>query len=195
MPSAGNHLYNKLRQRAESYGITVGEAPLGKDTAGKFDGPSITINSDNDPAERVFFLAHSVGSIARWALATEQAAAVYRELRQAKQRKEAEPERFERALDGFGSFEEIASEHAVWLLADVGGADAVAPYTAFARADLAAMIEFHRTGTAPQWSAFFARWREKVARGEITVRPYQPRPIPPFRPVKIDTQEIVQNKE
>jgi hypothetical protein len=187
-------LYGRLCQRAQSYGITVTEAPLGKDKAGQFNGPSITINTDNKPEERAYFLAHSVGSIARWSLATEASGAIYGELRQAKKHKREEPERFERALEGFRAFEESTSEHAVWLLADLGCSHAVPPYTAFARADLDAMLEFHRTGTAPVWGEFFSRWKQEVARGEKTVRPYQPRPIPPFHPVKIETQEIVQEK-
>lgn len=195
MASDVHELYRRLRQRAESYGIKVGDSPLGKDKAGKFDGPTITINSDNDPEEGAFFLAHSIGSVARWALATKESGAIYAELREAKRHKRNQPERFERALEGFCVFEETTSEHAVWLIADLGFADAVAPYTAFARADLDAMLEFHRTGTAPVWSDFFPRWKERVARGQVVIRPYQPRPIPPFKPVKIETQEIVQEKE
>lgn len=188
-------LYRQLWKRAETYGIKVSEARLGKDKAGKFDGPSITINSDNNPQERAFFLAHSIGSVARWSLAPENSAAVYTELRQAKKHKEQDSDRFERALTGFRAFEEETSEHAVWLLNDLGFAEAVEPYTEFARADLDAMLEFHRTGTAPVWSEFFPAWKADVAKGRIVVKPYRPRPIPSFRPVKIETQEIVQEKD
>ena len=51
------------------------------------------------------------------------------------------------------------------------------------------------TGKAPPWGEFFARWKAKVARGEMGVRPYRPRPIPPFRPVKIRNQEVVQETD
>jgi hypothetical protein len=190
-----DRLYRGLWQRAESYGVSVGEASLSKDKAGQFDGLSITINSDNKPEECAFFLAHSLGSVARWALASEASRAIYTELRQAKEDKQGAPDRFARALAAFCAFEETTSEHAVWLLADLDFAEAVGFYTLFARADLEAMVIFHRTGSVPSWASFFARWKKKAARGEWVVSPYRPRPIPPFRPVKIETQEIVQKKE
>lgn len=188
-------LYGSLRKRAEAYGIAVGEKPLGGDEAGKFDGLSITINTDTDAAEQPFFLAHSIGSIVRWSLAHHESASIYAELRRAKKTRDQDPGRFEKALAGFCAFEEAASQHAVWLLGAVGRGDAVAPYTTFARADLDAILEFHRTGTAPHWSRFFARWKQRQARGEVVARPYQPQAIPPFRPSKIETQEIVQEKD
>jgi hypothetical protein len=45
------------------------------------------------------------------------------------------------------------------------------------------------------WNEFFPRWKKEVAQGRKRVHPYEPRPIPPFRPVKIEMQEIVQEKQ
>jgi hypothetical protein len=188
-------LYSELCRRARAYGIEVREKQLEKDKAGEFDGPTVTINIDNNAAERALFLAHSIGSVARWSLAAAESAAVYAELRAAKKSRQQDGERFERALAGFCAFEEMTSEHAVWLLADLDFPAAIAPYTEFARADLDAMVAFHRTGEAPIWREFFAHWKQQVAAHKMMVRPYQPRPIPPFRPVRIEAQEIVQEKQ
>ncbi len=188
-------LYRALSQRADEYGIVVGQAHLPKDEAGRFDGLSITINRGNSADQQAFYLAHSIGSIVRWATANEASRATYAELRQAKKHKDQDPNRFERALAGFSAFEEAASEHAVWLIEDLRFAEAVPNYTRFARADLDAMLEFHRTGKAPTWDEFFPRWQAEAARNPAMARPYRPSVIPPFRPVKIETQEIVQEKD
>lgn len=195
MPPDPRELYLALSERATGYGIAVSAAPLGEDEAGEFDGPTITINSDNPTEEQTFFLAHSISSVVRWSVATEESRVIYAELRDAKKHRRRDPKRFEKALDGFCRFEEIASEYAVWLLEDVDSADAVAPYTVFARADLESVLQFHRTGVAPPWREFFARWRDDVTRGAVVIHPYQRRPIPSFQPVKIEKQEIVQEKQ
>ena len=57
------------------------------------------------------------------------------------------------------------------------------------------MLIFHRTGEAPVWKDFFARWNEDVRSGARTVPPFPPRPIPPFQPAKIPKQEIVQEDD
>lgn len=187
--------YRTLCARAATYRINVEEASLGDDKAGEFDGPTITINSINNRQEQAFFLAHSIGSVVRWSLFPRDSAATYAELRSAKEHRQQDPERFARALEGFCAFEEAASEHAVWLLADLHLNGIIAAYTEFARADLDAMMEFHRTGTAPNWREFFPRWKEKVTRGGMVVRPYEPRLIPAFQPILIETQEIVHEKD
>jgi hypothetical protein len=57
------------------------------------------------------------------------------------------------------------------------------------------MTIFHRTGKEPRWPDFFADWKEKVGRGQIQVEPFQPKPIRPFKPVKIETQEVLQEHD
>ncbi len=64
-------------------------------------------------------------------------------------------------------------------------------YTSFFRADLEAITVFHRTGKAPVWLEFFADWKRRVSRGEQVVAPYVPKPIPPFKPVRIAVQEVL----
>lgn len=188
-------VYADLRRWAEDRGIRVREERLDEETPGAFDGLSVTMNRDYDPEERCHYLAHSLGSIVEWALRPRESQAVYDELRAAKKEKARDPGRLERALAGFAAFEERASEYAVALLDDLGQADLVPAYTAFARADLDAMTVFHRTGRAPVWREFFPAWRAEAARGERQVVPYRPRAVPDFRPVRIQTQEIVQEAD
>ena len=71
----------------------------------------------------------------------------------------------------------------------------IEPYTVFFRADIEAMTIFHRTGKEPRWPDFFAEWKQKVARGEIQIVPFTPKPIPPFKPVTIPKQEVLQERD
>jgi hypothetical protein len=62
------------------------------------------------------------------------------------------------------------------------------------RADLEALTAFHRTGQAPVWREFFARRTEEVAAGRREVPTFRPKPIPPFTPLEIECQEILQKQ-
>jgi hypothetical protein len=68
----------------------------------------------------------------------------------------------------------------------------VSAYTNFMRADLEAMTEYHRTGTAPVWEDYFARWNESVADGLKKVPAFRSKPLPAFAPGRIENQEILQ---
>ncbi len=94
----------------------------------------------------------------------------------------------------FRAFETESSEFAVWLLAELGHGDVIPSYTNFMRADLEALTEFHRTGKAPVWRDFFARWNEETADGRRLVLPYQAKQVPPFDPVRIEKQEVLQEQ-
>ena len=83
----------------------------------------------------------------------------------------------------------------MWLLAEQGHTAVLSLYANFMRADLEALTEFHRSGRAPVWHAFFHHWNEEVARGLRKLLPFIPRPIPPFRPLRIENQEILQEQE
>ncbi len=188
-------LFDDLRSWAEARGIQVTTRPLGEETPAEFDGVSVTLNPDQDTESRCYYLAHSLGSIVAWSLDPKGATAVYARLRVAKANKGTDPGRLEPALAGFAAFEELASEYAVGLLESIGHGEVVPDYTAFARADLDAMLLFHGRGKGPVWREFFPDWKRKVSRGEVVVRPYRTRPIPPFRPVRIRNQEVVQETD
>jgi hypothetical protein len=192
MPVALQKLYADLRSRAEALALRVTEEPLPLETAGKFDSRSVTMNSAYDLEARCFYLVHAVGSIARWCEQPEESKDVFIELRTARKHRQADPGRLERALVPYRAFEEAASEHAVWLLADLGYGEIIPRYTNFARADLEALTAFHRSGVAPVWRDFFAAWNARVQRGEQPVPPYQPKPVPPLRPVRMHQQEVLQ---
>jgi hypothetical protein len=188
-------LFERLAARIRSYGITIEFERMEIETAGKFDGLSITINPDHDLEARCYYLAHSFGSIVEWSLEYQAVSQLFGELRAAKKNRDRQPGRFERALDRFCTFENVASEYAVWLLADIGVPEVIGGYTEFFRADLESMRIYHREGTAPPWPAFFADWKASVARGARKVMPYTPRAVPPFTPVLIQEQEVVQERD
>ena len=183
-------LYTALVECAARYGIEVQHAKLDEEVPGEFDGPTITLNSDYDAAERAFYLAHSIGSIAEWTLRPEQSQQVFCQLREAK--RSADEARLQRALKAYLAFENTTWEYAVWLLEDTGHKAFVPAFTNFGRADMESMRIFHTTGKAPVWREFFTRWNDEVRQGIRTVAPFVARPIPPFRAVRIPKQEIVQ---
>jgi hypothetical protein len=186
------NLFAVLTTYIEGHGIAVREQAMDAEVPGEFDGLTITVNTVHPLDARCYYLAHSFGSIVAWSLDLEGAHAVFRELRGSKSTRISDPDRFERALKRFCDFEELASEYAVWVLAAIGHQNVVPPYTEFFRADAESMTMLHRDGTAPPWSEFFAAWKRRVASGEQRVAPYLPRPVPPFRPVRIEKQQVVQ---
>jgi hypothetical protein len=148
MTETFDRLATALDRRTEGYGVRVVERPLGPDTPAQFDGPTITLDPGYDPESRCYYLAHALGSIAQWSTAAAQTRRIFDELHAAEAARASDPDRFERAVAGHVAFEERSSGHAVWLLAALGHEWAVAGYTVFFRADLAAIDQFHRTGLA-----------------------------------------------
>lgn len=188
-------LHADLVRRAAEYGVRVIDRTLGPETPAAFDGPTVALDPATDPESRCHYLVHALGSIAQWATDGERSRAVFDELHAAEAARGAAPARFDRAVAAHLAFEERSSGHAVWLLADIGHAWAIPTYTLFFRADLVAVAEYHRTGVAPVWREFFPAWKEKAARGEVEVRPFDPRPVPPFRAVPIPTQEVIREED
>ena len=195
MPTDLERLNDELVKRAARYGIKVGHADLDEKVPGEFDGPTITLNKEYDAAERAFYLAHSIGSIAEWSIHFDRSRQVFDELRQAKRERTSNAARLQRALSAYLAFENTTWEFAVWLLEDTGHGRFVAAFTNFGRADMEAMRVFHTTGKAPVWREFFAQWNEQVRQGSRTLTPLAARPIPEFQAVKIPKQEIVQEDD
>ena len=188
-------LYADLGRRAGSHGVRVISRRLPPETPAVFDGPTVALDLGLDPESRCFYLAHALGSIAQWSTDTDRSRAVFDELHAAKAARAADPGRLDRAVAAHLGFEERSSGHAVWLLADVGHAWAVPGYTTFFRADLAAVVEYHRSGVAPVWREFYPAWKEKAARGGVKIEPFEPRPVPAFRAVPIPTQEVLREED
>jgi hypothetical protein len=187
-------VYERLKTRIESLGVTVRAERLGLETTGIFDGLSITTNSEYDLETRCYNLAHSLGHVVQWSLDPPRFRTLYEELNAAKANKLADPAPLERALDQFRAYEEEASAYAAWLLAETGNADILPAFTNFARADIEAILAFHRDGCAPVWHEFFAAWNARVTRGELILRAFQPQAIPSFRPMAIERQEVIQGR-
>jgi hypothetical protein len=185
-------VYERLRARIEACGVKVHAMPMGFETTGVFDGLSITTNTAYDLETRCHNIAHSLGHIAQWSLDFPRFRQLYDDLHAAKANKQADPAALGRALRAFREYEEEASQYAAWLLADAGCPEALPAFTNFARADIEAIVGFHRDGIAPVWSACFAEWNAAVARGEKELRPFEPKPIPPFTPRYIEPQEVIQ---
>ena len=185
-------LFADLVRFVTDHGIDVRLRNMDVEKPGEFDGPSITINPLHDQAAASYYLAHSFGSIYQWSTDFEHAQKVFDELRDAKRGTRS---RFEQALEGWRRFEETSSEHAVWVLGEIGRAVAIEPYTVFFRADIEAMTIFHRTGKEPTWPDFFRDWTQKVAAGELRIEPFRPKPVARFTPVKIEKQEVLQERD
>jgi hypothetical protein len=171
--------------------VRVRSQTLGPQTTGVFDGSSITTNCDCDLETRCHNLGHAFGHIAQWSLDGARCQALYDALDAAKERKHEDPQALEQALEEFRAYEEEASGHAAWLLEETGNAAALDSFTPFARADIEAIVSYHREGVAPIWKEFFAAWQARAARGEIKVRRFVPLVIPPFSPVAIAPQEVI----
>ncbi len=194
MTTAFEQVYQDVQAWAEGHGIRVRHEKLKPEKVGAFDGLSVTMNSDYGAEERTYYLVHALGSLVRWSQSRPAVQEMFEELCAAKESRETDPARLERAIENYRAFETELSEFAVWLLSVLGHADVECAYTNFMRADLEALSEFHRRGQAPVWGDFFARWCEEVASGRRRVLPYSPKSIPPFVPVRIENQEILQEQ-
>lgn len=192
MTSPRNELFDDLEGFITGHGVEVREREMDVEKPGEFDGPTITINPVHNRTASAYYLAHSFGSIYQWSAEYEHARTVFDEIREAK--RERGP-RFEAALEAWRLFEQTSSEHAVGVLGEIGHAEAIDPYTIFFRADIEAMTIFHRTGKEPRWPDFFAEWKERVAKGEVRIEPFRPKPVARFRPVRIEKQEVLQERD
>lgn len=194
MPIAFEKVYQDILYWAQLCCIRVRDARLPAGTAGKFNGISATMNSAYSVEERTYYLVHALGSMVRWSVAPVSIQKMFDRLRDAKKKKDVDPARLEQAIDRYRAFETQSSEIAVWLLAYVEWSEVIPSYTNFMSADLEALTQFHRTGKAPVWRVFFARWNKEVASGARQVEPFRPKRISHFKPVKIETQEILQEQ-
>jgi hypothetical protein len=190
-----NQLFEDLRRFIESFGVRVHRKEMDIEKPGEFDGLAIAINPRHDATAASYYLAHAFGSIVQWSTATDMARHVYDGLRAAKERRDEEPAQFEQALSEYRTFEQTSSEHAVWMLDQIGHGDSIADYTTFFRADIEAMTIFHRTGKEPTWPQFYADWKRRVAAGELRIDPFTPKPIPSFQPRRIEHQEVLQERD
>ena len=192
MDPARDNLFHDLERFVSSHGVEVRLRQMDLETPGEFDGPSITINPVHDRQACCYYLAHSFGSIYQWSTDFEHARKVFEALRDAKKGSRSD---FETALEAWRGFEQTSSRHAVWVLSEIGHAEAIEPYTVFFRADIEAMTIFHRTGKEPRWPDFFAEWKQRIASGEIQIEPFRPKPVARFRPVRIEKQEVLQERD
>jgi hypothetical protein len=192
MTTRRDALFDDLRRFVTQHGVEVREREMDIEKPGEFDGPTITINPVHDQRACAYYLAHSFGSIYQWSTDFERARKVFDEMRDAK--RDRGP-RFEAALEAWRLFEQTSSEHAVWVLGEIGRAESIDPYTVFFRADIEAMTVFHRTGKEPRWPDFFAEWKERVARRDVQIEPFRPKPVARFRRVRIEKQEVLQERD
>jgi len=186
--------YQAVCEWAAVHGIAIKEEALPPGKAGEFTGRLVTMNHEYGAEERLYYLIHALGSIVLWSSNKAGVEQMFNDLRDAKSEKAHNPSRLETAIVSYRRFEVEASEHAVWLLGQLGQGEKVPSYTNFMWADLEAMTEFHRTGKAPVWCEFFDRWNHDVASGRRPVRPFNSKPIPHFQPVLTERQEILQRQ-
>jgi len=192
--TAYEQVFGDLKRFITAHDVQILTRRMDVEKPGEFDGPTITINPVHDLEARCYYLAHSFGSICQWSLHIEQARKVFENLRQAKTAGRMGPT-FDRAVAAWRQFEQTSSGHAVWTLDEIGHDDVIPPYSVFFRADIEAMTVFHKTGKEPPWPEFFADWKRRVASGEVEVEPFRPKPVPRFRPVRIETQDVLQERD
>jgi hypothetical protein len=185
-------IIGEIKSWCQSRGVEMQEQVLDSHKAGEFSGKLITTNRDYAAEERLYYLIHAIGSIVLWSKNKSSVQHMFDELREAKERKQDEPERLQGMIERYRSFEIESSELAVGLIMELGHSDIIPSYSNFMRADLEAMTEFHKTGRAPVWHKFFQEWNEEVAAGRRVPEPFSPKLIPPFCPVEIKKQEILQ---
>lgn len=185
-------VYERLRACCQVRGVRVLEREMGPETTGVFNGPTIVTNTAYDLETRCHNVAHSLGHIAQWSLNHDAFHRLYERLHAAKAGKAHDPAPLRQALEDFRAYEEEASQYAAWLLCEAGCTDALPAFNNFARADIEAIVGFHRDGIAPVWREFFAVWNEDVAAGRRRAQPFEPKPIPPFTPRRIEPQEVIQ---
>lgn len=190
-PPNWGRIHQTLKRRIEAAGVGVNCRSLGRETTGVFDGLTITTNSECDLETQCHNLGHAFGHIVQWSLAGARCEQLYAALYAAKARQREDPRALERALDDFREYEEEASGYAAWLLTDTGNSAALGAFTPFARADIEAIVSYHRDGMAPIWSDFFAAWLAQAKRREIEVLEFEPKPIPEFAPRQIAPQEVI----
>jgi len=195
MSRLSNEFFPDLRRYIVPFGVRVLLKTMDVEKPGQFDGLSITINPEHDRESACYYLAHSFGSIVQWSTNFARAEKVFDELRDARETREKDLARFTESLGAYRRFEQTSSEYAVWMLADAGLGDSIRPYTVFFRADTEAMTIFHRTGHAPRWRDFLAQWTRQARGGDIWIEPFAARPIPRFTPVRIERQEVLQERD
>jgi len=191
---AFDNLFHDLRAYITAYGVAVPLKAMDIEKPGEFDGLTIAINPLHHPEFRSYYLAHAFGSIVQWSTDFKSAEKVFKELRKTAASRQQKPDRFEEALKAYCRFEQTSSEHAVWVLEQIGHRGAVRPYTIFFRADLEAMKIFHRTGHSPRWPEFYAQWKRRAKSVDLWVEPFTPKPFSRFQPVRIETQEVLQER-
>lgn len=182
-----------VRDWSAAHGIALAWRPSKPEQAGSFDGVSVTLNADYSKEEQTYYLAHALGSIVLWSLNRPAVQSMFDELRAAKDDK-ANVTGLERAIGAYRDFETESSELGAGVLAKLGYGAVIPPYSNFMRADLEALTEFHRTGKAPVWREFFARWNEEVKTGCRRVKPFCEKAPPAFTPLLIERQEILQKQ-
>jgi hypothetical protein len=184
-------VYFRLKMRIEAAGVDVRCQSLGPQTTGVFDGTSITTNTECDFETRCHNMAHAFGHIVQWSLDGPRFQSLYDELYVSKDRKEVDPDRLEHSLCVFREYEEEASAYAAGLLIETGNRATLPAFTLFARADIEAIISYHRDGHAPVWQEFFSAWRNRIVQGGIQAPEFVPKAIPQFTPKQIAAQEVV----
>jgi len=192
MGSDFEKIVREVKSWCQTRGIAVQEQVLKPEKAGEFTGKKVTMNRDYAAEERLYYFIHAIGSIVLWSTSKKAVQHMFDELRDAKENRQDRPERLERMIERYREFEIESSELAVGLLIELGHLDVIPAYTNFMRADLDSMTEFHRTGRAPVWHDFFKKWNEDVAAGKRVPKPFAHKQIPPFDPLEIEKQEILQ---
>jgi len=146
------------------YGIRVVIRDIPDPLVGDLDGAEIHIDPACDAEQRLFLLAHLFGHTAQWNVDPRafELGSRYR------------PPVAKGAIPAILTYEREAAAYALHMLHQIGVADIDQWFSDYSACDEAYLLHYYRTGEKGEFRTF---WRDKVPR-------VQPKPVPPFTPVK-----------
>src|SRR4051794_36950834 len=99
-----------VAQWCDVHAIRVKHTCLPAEKAGEFTGRLVVMNRDFNAEERLYYLSHAIGSIVLWSQSKGAVQHMFDELRDAKENREAQRNRLERAIGQYRAFEIASSE-------------------------------------------------------------------------------------
>ena len=146
------------------YGIRVVIRDIPDPLIGDLDGAEIHIDPACNPEQRLFLAAHLFGHTAQWNV-DPHAFELGTRYRPPVEKKE---------IPAILDYEREAAAYALQMLHQIGITDIDQWFSDYAACDEAYLLHYYRTGEKREFRTF---WRDKVPR-------VQPKPVPPFTPVK-----------
>jgi hypothetical protein len=146
------------------YGIRVVIRDIPDPLIGDLDGAEIHIDPACNPEQRLFLAAHLFGHTAQWNVDPHAFELGTR----------YQPPVGKKAIPAILDYEREAAAYALQMLHQTGITDIDQWFSDYAACDEAYLLHYYRTGEKGEFRTF---WRNSVPL-------VQPKPVPPFTPVK-----------